>query len=168
MRTTQGDLRMCFAGALCLGLLVATPRTAHAEEQHAWLTLGATMSFRLCCDQPFAFGLGPAVNFNYWLPKKGGGPLILGAYGRYELVTTGDHRPAIGGQVAVSFLGVEAGPVGTKDGITAAITPFVSAGLAWVGLRYTPGGRKDHPMSDIDFVFGAGMPLQLLDRYRIN
>ncbi len=139
--------------------------TALASEPDDFVTFGMSMSVKLCCSPGGAVGFGPAINYAHWLRGNAIGNYspTIGAFGwLHYYPAPGSTRLGLGPQASYLFGGIELGPsvmlAGETTNVTASLTPFLSGGFVWVGVRLN---MVDPHKQDalLEFVTGAGYPI---------
>ncbi len=156
--------RRRFFTALILTCSALSARRASAQSLgtagNDYLTVGGSLSIKLCCGPGGAVGLGPGVSYAHWASNQTtvGGYAWLQYYPGLEAT-----RFSLGPQASYLFGGAELGPsvlLGSQPpSWSASATPFASIGFVWTGIRVNFGARTPNPI--VELVFGGGLPVGL-------
>src|SRR4051812_22823580 len=101
--------------AVTIAILVATASlcpfmqsVATAATKEDVVTVGLSLSVKLCCSPGKAVGFGPAVNYAHWLSASS--PTVGGFGWLHYYPKLGSARLGLGPQASYLFGGLEAGP----------------------------------------------------------
>jgi hypothetical protein len=157
--------------AVGIGAVVALVWTLGEERAMAFgdtdfATIGGSLAVELCCREGRGVGFGPAINYAHYLKSTSIGnysPAIGGYAWAHYYPAHESARVGVGGQASYLVIGSEVGPslYFGKEPTSGALsmTPFASAGVVWVGLRFNFGASSESAL--MEFIAGGGYPLGL-------
>jgi hypothetical protein len=139
-------------------LLLLAPSSAFAQGLRTdHLTVGFSVSIKLCCGPGDGVGFGPALNGAHLVNDNA----TVGGFGwLYYYPSLEATRIGLGPQASFLLVGAELGPsvfLGDSTSVAASLTPFGSIGIAWAGIRLNFGARGKNPFTEL--VLGAGYPI---------
>lgn len=128
----------------------------------AFVTVGATMSVKVCCGPGHPVGFGPALNHSQWMTRGPNPGIAVGGFGYVTYYPSlRAARLGVGPQASATIVGAELGPwlwVSPESvSLRPSAMPFGSVGLLWTGVRMHFGATEKEPQAEV--VLGAGYPL---------
>lgn len=153
-------------------LLWATHARAQEDKlgYTGFVSIGPQLSVAFCCDEKATYGVGLEASYSRYRPRQF---THVGGFAVWQIFFPGSrgyHRLAAGGQAGWAAFGSELGlayqsasPV-TSGAVGVQVTPYLTAGLAWTGFRFTfPAATsvsgKGHALR-VEWVLAAKLPIR--------